>query len=26
MFRENVLTRDDVLDRIAATMVPVALD
>ena len=26
MFRENVLTRDEIIDRIAATMVPVALD
>jgi hypothetical protein len=26
MFRENVLTEDDVVDRIAATMVPVAVD
>lgn len=26
MFRENVLTRDDIIDRIRSTMVPVAVD
>ena len=26
MFRENVLTQDDIIDRIAKTMVPVAVD
>ena len=26
MFRENVLTQDEIIDRIASTMVPVALD
>jgi hypothetical protein len=26
MFRENVLTQDDIIDRIASTMVPVAVD
>jgi hypothetical protein len=26
MFRENVLTRDDIIDRIATTMVPIAVD
>jgi len=26
MFRENVLTKDDIIDRIAKTMVPVAVD
>ena len=26
MFRENVLTKDDIIHRIASTMVPVAVD
>ena len=26
MFRENVLVHEDIIDRISATMVPVALD
>ena len=26
MFRENVLTKDEIIDRIASTMIPVAVD